>query len=146
VKAPGVTRDDHQPVPEDSEFGATWAMDRRRYRRTEQWGNLGFSQSAPPKDARIGATRGSIAGKAGRCRTRGNPRTAPAGVARRREEAGQLAESLKPATRKDARFEATRKSITGTVNGLKWRGNSQLRRRRGQRMHSKGKPGSAQQA
>jgi len=143
---PGATREVNQPVPEDPERRATWAKGRRRYRKTERRGNSKLSQSAPPKDARIGATRCFITGEAGRCGTRGNPRPVSGSAARRREETGQPADSLKPAARNDVRFGATRKSITGTVNGLKARGNSQLRRRRGQRMQRTGQPGDAQQA
>jgi hypothetical protein len=40
---------------------------------------------------------------------------------------GRPGESLKPAARKDARFEATRKSIAGTAKGSGKRGN--LRKR-----------------
>jgi len=45
--------------------------------------------------------------EAGRCSLRGNPRTHRRRC-RRREEAGQPGESLKPATLKDVRFGATR--------------------------------------
>ena len=54
-----------QPVPEDSQSGATRQTGRRRYRKTGPRGNPEPGQSAPPKDESDGATRNSIAGKAG---------------------------------------------------------------------------------
>jgi len=49
--------DIHQSVPEDSKRGATRATNRRRYRTAGARGNSRTGKSAPPKDARIGATR-----------------------------------------------------------------------------------------
>lgn len=57
------------------------------------------------KDARFGATRRSIAGKAGRCRSRGNPGDASGGVTRGRG-AGQP--KLQPRKRQRIRDEETR--------------------------------------
>jgi hypothetical protein len=57
-----------QPVPEDPGCGATRKGGHRRYRKTGQRGNSRSGRSAPPKDASVGATRNSIAGKAGDAR------------------------------------------------------------------------------
>jgi hypothetical protein len=52
-------------VPEDPRSGATRGRDHRRYRRAGRRGNSISGRSAPPKDESVGATRNSIAGKAG---------------------------------------------------------------------------------
>lgn len=96
-----------QTVPEDPRSGATRRAGRRRYRKTGRRGNSTPGQSAPPKDASIGATRNSIAGKAGDAR--GATRRRIRGAARRREEAGRPAEPLKPAAQKYPNPEALRK-------------------------------------
>jgi hypothetical protein len=53
----------------------------------------------------------------------GKPEAYIAGVAEEVRKTGRPGESLKPAARKDAKFEATRKSIAGTAKGLGKRGN-----------------------
>jgi len=89
-----------QPVPEDSEFGATWTTNRRRYRKARTRGNLRIGKSATPKNARIEATRRSIAGKAGDA-GQGATRVLHRGRCRRmREPLGKPSTLLKPATPK----------------------------------------------
>jgi len=103
-------------VPEDSRAGATRGTNRRRYRRTEGRGDPEIGQSAPPKDARFGATRRSIAGKP-EMQDEGQPEAyvrgdAHGGVAKRgdsRSDKTSIAEAL--------RFGATRGSIAGTAKG-----------------------------
>jgi hypothetical protein len=67
---------------------------------------------AAPKDARRGATRESVAGKAGRCRNRGNPGKC---IGRRNWKGETTGKPVVDATEalKDERFEATRRSIAG---------------------------------
>jgi len=137
---------DHQPEPEGSRGGVTCSVNRRRYRRTESRGNSEFGLSAPPKDVRAGATRSSIAGQAGRIGMRGNPSFGAAGVARRSEKPGQPGDHANRQRLRHARFGDTRNSIAGTANGLKGRGNSQLRRRRGKRALKAGQPEDAWRA
>jgi hypothetical protein len=59
--------------PEDAKPGATWEPHRRRSWRSEPSGQPETSRPAKLRDARREETRASIAGKAGRSRTRGNP-------------------------------------------------------------------------
>jgi len=59
---------------------------------------------------------------------------------RRKWGEGATWSSTKPATRKDARFGATRRSSAGTANGLKIRGNPEIRRRRGRWVRTRGNP------
>jgi hypothetical protein len=146
-------------VPEDSRSGATRGGDHRRYRKTGQRGNSRSGQSAPPKDASVGATRNSIAGQAGDAR------------------AGQLAsasEALQGGVRKrgDPRNHSNRQrrtirnpkhsgngairepgqpGIQGNLdvgwpaqpNGPRKRGNPWSRRRRGRSARGTGQPGAA---
>ncbi len=92
--------DIYQPVPEDSEFGATWTTNRRRYRKARTRGNSRIGKSATPKNARVGATRRSIAGKAGDA-GRGATQVLHRGRCRRRREPlGKPSTLLKPATPK----------------------------------------------
>jgi hypothetical protein len=73
------------------------------------------------KDARFGATRRSIAGKAGRCRSRGDPGDASGGVTEGRS--GQP--GLHMRERQRIRGEATRHSVAGRTRRCRMRGNSQ---------------------
>jgi hypothetical protein len=101
--------------------------------RSRKRGNLRNGSSAIPKGPAGGATRrlanrhrrsmrdsgqpgDPSPAEAGRCRPRGNLRTHRRRCGRR-EEAGRPGESLKPATLKDAKFGATRRSIAGTAKG-----------------------------
>jgi hypothetical protein len=61
--------------PEDAVAGATRGLIGRRNWKSEDSGRPGVSSPVALKDARFEATRKSIAGKAGRCRSRGNPGT-----------------------------------------------------------------------
>ena len=89
--------DIHQSVPEDSTFGATRTANRRRYRKAGTRGDSRIGQSAPPKDAKVGATRRSIAGEAGDA-GQGATQVLHRGCCRRRREPpGKLGTSLKPA-------------------------------------------------
>ena len=116
--------DIYQPVPEDSEFGATWATNRRRYRKARTRGNSRIGKSAPPKDARVGATRRSIAGKAGDA-GRGATQVLHRGRCRRRREPlGKPRTLLKPATPKACEV----------------RGNRADHRRHSRRTEAKGQP------
>ena len=80
--------------------------------------------SAPeaPKDARRGATRGSVAGTAGRCRKRGNSWNASAGAIGMAKRRGNP-QAYAPDALKDARFGATRRSIAGKAGRCRSRGN-----------------------
>jgi hypothetical protein len=87
----GVTRRSRQPAPKERGCGATCKLDPeakpegadagqpadptgRRCGRSKAAGRLaGSLHQAALKDARVGATRSSIAGTAGRCGSRGNP-------------------------------------------------------------------------
>jgi hypothetical protein len=68
----GETRRTTVGKPEDAGAGATRSLIERRNWRSKETGQPGAWLTEPPKDARIGATRGSIAGPVGRCRIRGN--------------------------------------------------------------------------
>lgn len=68
----GETRRPAVGKPEDAGVGATRSLIERRNWRSKETGQPGAWLTEPPKDARIGATRGSIAGPVGRCRIRGN--------------------------------------------------------------------------
>ena len=65
---PGATREAASRCRKVLGRGATHPKNHRRYRRTVRRGNPTQGQSAPPKDASDGATRNSIAGKAGDAR------------------------------------------------------------------------------
>jgi hypothetical protein len=65
VREPGRLGEQNQPVPEDTGAGATRSLIVGDTGGVKQRGNSRLSQPAPPKDARIEATRRSIAGKAG---------------------------------------------------------------------------------
>ena len=100
--------DIYQPVPEGSEFGATWTTNRRRYRKAGSRGDSKLGQSAPPKDVKVEATRRSITGKAGG-EGRGATQVQHRGRCRRRREPlGKPRTLLKPAPPKAAKFGATR--------------------------------------
>jgi hypothetical protein len=61
--------------PEGAECGETRKPTGRRNWMSNAEGKPKASAPEAPKDARFGATRRSVAGKAGRCRNRGNPGT-----------------------------------------------------------------------
>jgi hypothetical protein len=89
----GATWRSRQPAPKERGCGATRKLDpeakpegadagrladptERRGGRSKAAGRLaGSLHQAAPKDARVEATRSSIAGTAGRCGSRGNPET-----------------------------------------------------------------------
>jgi len=120
--------DIYQPVPEDSKFGATWTTNRRRYRKAGARGNSRTGKSAPPKDVKVGATRRSIAGKAGDA-GRGATQVLHQGrcteEARDTGETRNLAEtSTAEGMRSSGQLERT---IAGTAEGPEPRGNPRRR-------------------
>ena len=104
------------------ERGETRNHTGRRNWKSEAEGQPEASAPEAPKDARRGATRRSVAGKAGRCRNRGNPGDASAGATGRARAAGKPGAQA-PDALKDARFEATRRSIAGKAGRCGSRGN-----------------------
>jgi hypothetical protein len=66
--------------PEGAESGATRNRTGRRNWKSGAEGQPEVSAPEAPKDARFGVTRISVAGRAGRCRNRGNPGTTSASV------------------------------------------------------------------
>jgi hypothetical protein len=82
----------HQPAPRERGFGETWKLkpaakpegaggeETRSHTGRRSWtsdadGQPEASAPAAPKDVKFEVTRGSVAGKAGRCRNRGNSGT-----------------------------------------------------------------------
>lgn len=105
-------------------FGATRILIVGDTGSAKNRGNSELSQPAPPKDARIEATRRSIAGKAGDA-GQGETQVLHRGRCRRaREPPGKLGTSLKPAPPKACEV----------------RGNSNGRRRHSRRTETKGRP------
>jgi hypothetical protein len=113
----------HQPVPEGSGFGATRGTDHGDTERTGKQGNLWIGQSAPPKDASFGATRRSIAGKAGDAGERGNPEACIRGAERGLRNRGD-----------------SENQESGSAEGCEIRGNSKIHRRHSQRTKMRGNP------
>jgi len=140
VREPGRPGETNQPVPEDTGSGATWRLIVGDTGGAKQRGNSRLSQPAPPKDARIEATRRSIAGKAGG-EDKGQPEDSSEAGQRRRNR-GNL--------ELNSRCNAEGSGIRGNSNfdrrhsqRAKTRGNPRIGRRRGQRMRGTGQPGDA---
>jgi len=91
---------------EGPEFRATWRSVNRHRRRMRDSRRLGAPSPAKPE-----------------IEDEGKPEAWIESVAEEVRKTGRPGESLKPAARKDARFEATRKSIAGTAKGPGKRGN-----------------------
>jgi hypothetical protein len=115
--------DIHQSVPEDSKFGATWAANRRRYRRAGARGNSRTGSSAPPKDARIGRLDDPSPVKP-EMQDEGKPKSYIRGAAGGKQATGRLGTWLKPAPPKECEV----------------RGDSNLHRRHSRRTEAKGQP------
>jgi len=96
-------------TPKGARAGETWKSTRRRGRGKEDAGQPG----------------NSTAGTAGRCRTRGNPKTHREGGAGR------------------TRFGVTRRLSASNAEGCERRGNSKLHRRRSRKMQDSGIPGDS---
>jgi hypothetical protein len=91
---------------EGPEFRATWRSVNRHRRRMRDSRRLGAPSPAKPE-----------------IKDEGKPEAWIESVAEEVRKTGRPGESLKPAARKDARFEATRRSIAGTAKGPGKRGN-----------------------
>jgi hypothetical protein len=83
-------------------------------------GKPNASAPAAPKDARLGATRRSVAGTAGRCRNRGDSGNASAGTT------GSEAQGETPGL------------CAGCAEGCENRGDSKIHRRQGRKMQKPG--------
>jgi len=140
VREPGRPGEPNQPVPEDTESGATWRLIVGDTGRAKHRGNLRLSQPAPPKDARIEATRRSIAGKAGD-EEEGQPEdSSEAGKGVRTRATWNLI----------SRCNAEASEVRGNSNvdsrhsrKAETRGNPRIGRPRGQRARGTGQPGDA---
>lgn len=97
---------------------------RRRNWKREAEGQPEAPAPGAPKDSNCEATRGSVAGKAGRCRNRGNPADCIGRCNWRGEAAGET-----PGQRARG------------AEGCEIRGNSKIHRRQGRKMRKPGKPG-----
>jgi hypothetical protein len=126
-------REAGQPAPrivgdtEGRKAGATRISVCRHRRKMREPGRLGTPSPAKPDASEQGATHVS-------------ERQALQGGVRNR---GNLAYHANRQRLRHARFGDTRNSIAGTANGLKLRGNLQLRRRRGKRALKTGQPEDA---
>jgi len=98
-------------------FGATWRSVSRHRRRMRDSRRLGTPSPAKPEVQNEGQPEDCIRSAAGGVRKRGN---SPNHLNRQRG--------------RHARVGATRGSMAGTTEGLKGRGNPELRRRRGSRL------------
>jgi hypothetical protein len=76
--------------PEGERGGATRNLTGRRHWKRDAEGQPKAAAPEGPKDARFGVTRRSVAGKAGRCRNRGNPGMASTGTTGRQSYEGNF--------------------------------------------------------
>jgi hypothetical protein len=107
IRAKGQPEERIEGDTEGPEFRATWRTVNRHRRRMRGSRRLGAPSPAKPE-----------------MQDEGKPEACIESVARGEvRKTGRPGESPKPATRKDAKFGATRKSIAGTAKGLRKRGN-----------------------
>ena len=124
-EALGQPGDSPSAEPEDAGFGATRSLIRRRHWRSVDPGQLGCLPPMPLKDASQEATQDSVAGEAGRCRVRGNPKP------------------HRKAALEERRLGATRSFSADAAEGCEIRGNSNVHRRHGRKMQDSGQPGTS---
>jgi hypothetical protein len=104
--------------------GETCKATTRRNWKCEAEGQPEAPAPEAPKDTRRGVTRGSVAGKAGRCRNRGNPAECIGRCYWRGEAAGE-----------------TSSQRARGAEGCEFRGDSKIHRRQGRKMRKPGQPG-----
>lgn len=111
---------------EGPKFGATRRSVSRHRRRMRESRRLGAPSPVKPEVQNKGQPEDCIRSAAGGVRNRGNPGNRLNRQRGRHERVG-----------------ATRGHMAGTAEGLKGRGNPELRRRRGSRVRGTGQPGNA---